>query len=418
MSTTNTEQPRALTLDDLVAACRPGGASVLTSTCALRPAAGWSALVAPPRYLDRSEAVYSFAMRAVDGTAVQTVLIDSKGSQANRRETGVAAAMTDETHEAHAVVRRIPRLVLEVPAAGGRPGMRLLDLELPHRWVDGHVRTGSRNGASVTRDPQYRAMRDATPADVSAIFNLSPLSLIDGVWDASRKSNQVRLRSAIVGEIFGVLADQEGGPASVARRGGARIDPVAASVQLDGRAIMAIADRQKDELSSKKYKEIENKAKKAEKVKNSGSVLGLGAVPPSLSALGGVSCTQITKSTVLSFAALRQLRFGGSREQDVAFRALLAAIALLSMALADQELYLRADCDLTEEAPSEVVLDGRYGIRTAVSPIDVDAAIALVDAALANADEHGLAWDGQEFVVEGDGSILAAAVDDDAEGDE
>lgn len=243
------------------------------------------------------------------------------------------------------------------------------------------------------------------------------MSLVDGVWDSTRKSNQVRLRSAMVGEIFGVLAVQDEDP-QPARRGGARVDPVAASVQLDGKTIQALADAQKDELSPGTYQKISKDAKNAAKTSNSGSVLGLGAVPPGLTALGGVSCTQITRNTVLSFAALRQLRFGGDTERDIAFRALLAAAAILSMSLADDELELRADCNLIETGPREVMLDGRYGARIALEPIDsVTAAQVMLDA-LAHADKFGLSWQGQEFHVTGDSSILRAAVEDDAEGGE
>jgi CRISPR-associated protein Csb1 len=411
------DAPISLTLQHLLDSSSPGGASVLTSVCQLAPAAGWHATVAPPRYIDsRNEPTYLFAPRAIDGQAVQTVLLDSKGSQANRREAAVADAMKDSTHPAHEALARVPRVVLRFPGTSEGDGpVTYFDLELPHRWADGHVRAGTHEGQSVTAAPQYRAMRDSTPGNVGPIFEMSPLSLVDGVWDSSRKSNQVRLRSAMVGEIFGVLADQESAEPVIPRKGGARVDPIAASVQLDGKTILAVADRQRDELSSGTYDKIARGAKDAAKKQNSGAVLGLGAVPPSLTGLGGIACTQITRSTVLSFATLRQLRFGGSREQDVAFRAVLAAVALLSMSLADDELYLRADCDLVEAAPCEVVLDGRYGVRTALSPIETNHAVQLVLDAYANAEKHGLDWAGQEFVVDGDATMLASAVEDTAD---
>lgn len=401
-------QPQ-LTFQQLLDACKPGGASVLTSVCSLAPAAGWHATVAPPRYLKGKEPTYSMSLRGIDGSTVMTILLDSKGSQANRREAAMASAIRNDEHPAHVVAKRIPRVVLRLVDESTGEEVKYMDLELPHRWVDGHIRSGYRNGEPVTSDQQYRAMRDATPANLSAVMEASPMSLVDGLWDASRKSNQLRLRSAIVGEIFGVLADQDPEGPSLPLRGGARVDPIAASVQLDAPSLRAIADRQKNELSPKAYGNFS----KAAKEKNSGSVLGLGAIPPTLSALGGVSCTQITRSTVLSFATLRQLRFGGSGERDVAFRALLAAVAVLSMALADEELYLRADCDLIEAGPRDVKLDGRYGVQTPLAPIDAEQAIALTEEALAHAEEHGLQWDGTEFIVDADPTILKVAVDDD-----
>jgi len=54
----------------------------------------------------------------------------------------------------------------------------------------------------------------------------------------------------------------------------------------------------------------------------SASMLGLGGIPPTLEALAGVACHRIIRSHVLSFAALRQIRFGSSPEGDAACRAL------------------------------------------------------------------------------------------------
>lgn len=415
-----TKNPAPLTLDQVLAACAPGGASVLTSVTELAPAVGPHATVAPPRYVKGKEATYSFSRRAIDGEAKMTVLLDSKGSQANRREDALVKAMKDESHPAHAAASRIPHLELrfngELPDGSADV---LYDMELPHRWVDGHVRAGTREGKSVTQDPTFRAMRNSTPHNVRPIFDVSPSSLVDGVWDSSRKTGQVRLRSAIVSEIFGVLADQELDATNIPLRGGARVDPIAASVQLDGKRIVEIADRQKDELSAKTYANIVNKAKSTAKGKNSGSVLGLGAVPPTLENLGGVACTRITRSTVLSFATLRQLRFGGSPEQDTAFRAVLATMGLLAMALADAELYLRADCDLIETAPSDVRLDGRYGQTISIAPLSPEHATELFEAALEHAAAVAdLDWHGQVFEVIGDATILEAAADDsDGEGE-
>lgn len=403
-----TESKPNLTFQHLLDACKAGGASVLTSVCQLAPAAGWHATVAPPRYLKGKEPTYSLSLRGIDGKALMTVLLDSKGSQANRREAAMASAMRDEHHPAHGIAKRIPRLTLRFTDEITGKEITYFDLELPHRWVDGHVRAGFRGDTPITDDPQYRAMRDATPANLLPLMEISPLSLVDGLWDASRKSNQLRLRSAIVGEIFGVLADQSPDGPAIPLRGGARVDPIAASVQLDARSLHAIADRQKDELSAKTHGSVTKAAKKT----NSGSVLGLGAIPPTLSSLGGVSCTQITRSTVVSFATLRQLRFGGSGERDIAYRALLAAVGVLSMALADEELYLRADCDLIETGPRDVKLDGRYGVQTALAPVDADLAISLAEEALVHAEQHGLHWEGDEFIVDGDPTILKVAVDD------
>lgn len=401
-----------LTLEHLLAACSAGGASVLTSVTPLAPAGSESGLVAPAKYVkgkgSSAEPTYNYVRISEDGEAVYGVVIDSKASQNHRRSSALSLATTDPSHPAHGVAKRVPHVALHV---GERS---LMDLDLPHRWVDGHVRAGTHDGKPVTQAPAYRAARDATPGNARAILELAPTSLVDGVWDATRRSHQVRLRSAMTSTIIGVLADQSETALEAPRRGGARVDPIAASIKVDAATITRIADQQKDELSDGNYKKIiKDAAAKAKAGKNVGAPLGLGSIPPSLDSLGGVACRSIIRRTVLSFAALRQLRFGGTPDQDAAIRAALASVALLSMALADEDLYIRADCDLVETAPPEVLLDGRYGTSIALSPITPDVAIDVAAQAIDHATKvAGLDWHGQRFDVEADMTLIAGATAD------
>ena len=142
--------------------------------------------------------------------------------------------------------------------------------------------------------------------------------------------------------------------------------------------------------------------------------LGIGAIPPSLEQLGGVTCQAIIRSHVLSFAALRALRFDSpTPEGDVACRALLAALALNGLARSDAELLLRANCDLVETGPAVVALDKRYGQKESFEPLSIDQAQELLSAAIDHAIQAAnLTWDGSVLVVEGNPAILAAAADD------
>ena len=82
------------------------------------------------------------------------------------------------------------------------------------------------------------------------LLECSPITLLFGGWDASRKSHQGHYRSILVGEIIGILADQDGDPeVNQSKRGGTRIDPLGARIQLDRAGRKAIADAQKEELS-------------------------------------------------------------------------------------------------------------------------------------------------------------------------
>ena len=390
-----------ITLQHLLDACSPGGASVLTSVTPLEPAAGPHASVAPAKFVSGSKSVFAYERRFWNGEAVTAVLIDSKQSQNNRLEAAVSAAIADEDP----VLARTPRIELRF-----EDGQVYSDLDLPHRAFDGQIRAGTINGEPVTSVEEYRKLRDATANHARPLLERSPMTLLLGGWDASRKSHQGRYRSILVGEIIGILADQDGGAeANQSKRGGARIDPLGARIQLDRAGRKAIADAQKEELSKKTY---DNSIGKNEK--EGLARLGIGAIPPSLEQLGGVTCQEIIRSHVLSFAALRALRFDSpTPEGDVACRALLAALALNGLARSDAELLLRANCDLVETGPAVVTLDKRYGQKENFEPLSIDQAQDLLSAAIDHATQAtNLTWDGSVLVVEGNPAILAAAADD------
>lgn len=391
--------------EDLLSACRRGGASTLTSVTELRPAAGAHASVAPAKFVNRVGSTFAFESRYVDGEAVTVALLDSKQSQVNRAETALALAIRDEEETA----TKIPHITVDY---GDKD---FTDLELPHRAFDGHIRAASLDGVPVPKTDVFQSLRNCTPANARALLETSPFSLVGGAWDATRKSDQVRFRSAVVGEIIGVLADQDAAADSLAsKRGGARVDPVAMSVQLSGADLQTILDAQRDELSEKTANKIQDEIKKAKKDERiSASSLGLGGIPPQLDALGGVACSRIIRSWVLSFATLRQIRFGAGAEGDAACRALLAALALSSVARAEQELYLRANCDLVEAGAPLVTLDQRFGNSRELEPLTVEAADALLEEAItAAADKAGVTWTGQNMQVVGNPAILRGAVAD------
>ena len=390
-----------ITLQHLLDACSPGGASVLTSVTPLEPAAGPHASVAPAKFVSGSKSVFAYERRFWNGEAVTAVLIDSKQSQNNRLEAVVSAAIAD----GDPVLTRTPRIELRF-----EDGQVYSDLDLPHRAFDGQIRAGTINGEPVTSVEEYRKLRDATVNHARPLLEHSPMTLLLGGWDASRKSHQGRYRSILVGEIIGILADQDGGAeANQSKRGGARIDPLGARIQLDRAGRKAIADAQKEELSKKTY---DNSIGKDEK--EGLARLGIGAIRPSLEQLGGVTCQAIIRSHVLSFAALRALRFDSpTPEGDVACRALLAALALNGLARSDAELLLRANCDLVETGPAVVTLDKRYGQKESFEPLSIDQAQELLSAAIDHAIQAAnLTWDGSVLVVEGNPAILAAATDD------
>lgn len=403
-----------ITLDLLTEASLPGGPSCLTSVTELEPAAGPQASVAPAKFAaardssarDQQRGVYAYERRYLDGVPSQAVIIDSKQSQLNRCEAALALAIADS----HPTLSRMPRIEVTYQRDGGVEVYS--DLTLPHRVYDAHIRAGTVDGTPVTQLHAYRGIRNASPANARAVLDASPVSLIFGSWDSSRSARQGRWRSTLVGEIIGFCADR-----TPSLRGGARVDPVGMQIRLGEKELKELAEAQRDELSEKNYNNAANAKPKAKEDKVSASMLGLGGIPPSLDALAGVACERIIRSHVLSFAALRQLRFGAGTEGDAACRALLAALALNGLARSDDELCLRANCDLRERGPASMDIDRRSGQRLALEPLSIAGADALLDAALATAEQKaGVQWNGVVLRVTGNPSVVAGAVADEGDG--
>lgn len=400
-----------LDLDLLLPALSSGGSTCLTSVTELAPAAGPHASVAPAKFASSErndkKGKYAYEKRYEQGQPAHVVLLDSKQSQLNRAEAALQQAIVD----GHPLLSRLPHVVVSYERDGAAE--QYFDLTLPHRIFDGHIRAGSVGGTPVTNLPQYRAARNATAANARALLDMSPVSLVFGAWDASRRSRQGRWRSALVGEIVGFCVDQV-----PPLKGGSRTDPVGMQIELTGAALKELAERQAGELSRKNLRKQLDEAKKAKDGRVTASAMGLGGIPPVLETLGGVACRRIVRSHVLSFAALRQIRFGAGVEGDVACRAVLAALALAGLARSDAELVLRANCDLVEAEPTAVQLDQRGGQKLDIDPLTVAAADELLAAAVAHAEQTaGIEWNGVALEVEGDPQIVAGAVDEDTDGE-
>ena len=428
------ESQNNITLADLIKNVELGGGSVITSITELEPAAGPHASVAPAKFVDDKKSVFAYetryiveeiqnpedsedAEKVVKGKSQKVVLIDSKQSELNRAE----AAIEQGRQYGDEAAVKIPRAVVTYKTENGP--VEYSDMELSHRIFDGHFRAGRVDGKPITENDQYRALRNCTPADMSALLNTAPAALLFGAWDSTRKSNQVRLRSALVGEIIGVLADQDpGAEHRQARRGGARVDAVAASVKLAPKDMESLVNDQEAELSPKNIKKNRDAIADASNAKNkdsayvSASGIGLGSIPPSLEETGAVACRRIIRSWVLSLATLRQLRFGQDEAKNVAARALLAALGLNAIARAERELYIRANCDLIESAAPVVTLDQRFGEKKPFAPLTVEQADQLLLEAIENAKKAGVAdWNGQTFNVDGNPIIIKNATAEDAE---
>lgn len=161
-----------ITLQHLLDACSPGGASVLTSVTPLEPAAGPHASVAPAKYREgkgkTAKPVFAYERRFWNGEAVTAVVIDAKPSQINRVEVTISAAIAD----GDPVLARTPRIELHFE----RDGKKIVysDLDLPHRAFDGRIRAGTINGEPATEVQEYRDLRDATVNHARPLLECSP----------------------------------------------------------------------------------------------------------------------------------------------------------------------------------------------------------------------------------------------------
>ena len=338
----------------------------------LQPAGGAGDKLFPPTYpgegRNNPPPRHVFEMRHIDGHEVRCVLLDSVQSQANRLEEALLAAVA----AGHA---RLPRVVVDFPAAGLNSLPVISSLEAPHRIFDAILRDSLLDGKPFRDSALGIRLRQATPHDATAILEVSPTALLFGAWNSTGEGGGIgaKFARAIVSEIVGI-------DAVVGTRTGSRIDPLGI---LNSVEIFQAEDGNWDVTEAKA-------GKKAKKIRP--SEINHGNIKPSVAELG-VTCAYAEQTCVITFAGLRRLRFGGTAERDAAGRAYLAALGLLALAEADAQGYaLRSRCDLVCDGPAPlelVAFDGTVQTLT----LDLAGARALHTAAFDAARDAGFALD-------------------------
>ena len=334
---------------------------------------------------------------------VDTVLIDSRTSQANRLEDYISRAI----EVGHPIFSKMPQVRVRYEMIpGDESSVRYFDdVQLPHRAVDAHIRIAE---FSESDKVKYMAARNSSLEDLSAMLAISPVTVMFGCWDSTRNKNQLRIPASFNGEIYAVLADQT--HESPIHRAGARIDPVAAGVHLTKNEAKKIAERIKGTMNDKKLSKFASSG--------DGSTIVIGAIPPSTdaNALDGIAVRSITRTHVLSFSMLRAMRFGKGPEGDEAIRVLLAAALINAMVGSNAELHLRENCFLVEADEPKTVLDRRGGKHDDLEMLTLEDADELLAQAYAQAQKKaGIDWHGQIITVQGDPAVIesASAADDD-----
>jgi CRISPR-associated protein Csb1 len=347
--------------------------------------------VFPPTYEGGEYADEERQVCRPDGTVqtVETVLLDSVQSQANRMELALLRAYRSN---------RLRMPVLQVDFAGDRQNNILTEigsitaLEAPHRMCDAIFRDSMCNGRPFREAGVGARLNTANSANATAVFELCPTALLFGFWDSTgpRGGLGAKVQRAIVSEIVGYET-------VTGKRTSSRVDPLQIENNVEIYAKQgggwtfdeAVAERKKDGTP----------------VRLKPSEINHGNITPSFRHEdknsrkqvlnhGGVTLAYAEQQTVLSLAALRRLRFpldGVTRpDTDCAARAVLAALALAAICFFDEDGYdLRSRC----------LLDGKPGTMQFVGhgetndfSLDADRAVQLLAQAVEEARSLNLPW--------------------------
>jgi len=386
------------TLRDAVA----GGSVALRSRLVLQPAGGAGDKVMPPTYgvADNASNKYATETRVVDGKTETAVLLDSVASQANRMELALLDGW--ESGELNMPVAFVDFTIDDELADLGR----LTVLEAPHRIADAIFRDSLLDGTLFRLSDMGRAITDARPNAATSLYNYSPTALLFGMWDSTGPKGGLgaKFQRAIVSEIVGFGAE-------IGVKVGSRVDPLAIEKNA------AVLYEHSDPGQSWTI-EVAEAATDKGKPKTAGkdgrpSEVNHGNVTPSIDARsGGVTITHAVQTSVLSFAALRRLRFplgtDGApipREErsaaEVAARTAVAALGVAALAYQhDVDFDLRSRCLLLPESGMNLELLSRDGTAPTHVETDRPSAAALLDTAVAKAGELGLPWCESEIRLE------------------
>ena len=320
---------------------------------------------------------------------VETVLLDSVQSQANRLEQALLRAYDNGRV-------KLPMLQVDFGMGTDDPILkevgRITALDAPHRLCDAIFRDSMQDGKPFREAGIGEQLNSAKAANATVVFELCPTALIFGFWDSTgpRGGLGAKVQRALVSEIVGYQAIS-------GKRTSSRIDPLQIENNVDIFSKVGGGWTFDPSLAVKKN---------GEPVKLKPSEINHGNITPSFRDKnknpnhGGVTLAYAMQHAVLSLAALRRLRFplnGAPRpETDLAARTVLAALGLAAICFLDEDGYdLRSRC----------LLDGKHGAfefvgsgETNPFSLDTHGAVGLFVGAVKEARRLGLPWPDDEPV--------------------
>jgi CRISPR-associated protein Csb1 len=277
---------------------------------------------------------YQISNRRIPGydQSVVSAILDSVQSQANRMEDALLS-------DIRAGKLHLPHLETDFSAVEGleKEIGKITCFDAPHRIFDAILRDSvDASGVHFPLTNQGRAVIKADSKNATAIFQVSPASLLFGSWDSTGVSGGLgeKYTRCVVSELVGINIEQ-------AIRAGTRIDPLNSEKNQNPDAIL----RATEDVMLALLKKSRKKFDKPSEINHSSVPWEGGSekMPH-----GGITCDYVQQSTTISFAALRQLHFlVGGTDQSTYAHAVLAAIALHAAALnVERGWHLRSRCDL------------------------------------------------------------------------
>jgi CRISPR-associated protein Csb1 len=390
------------------------GSAIAGSSAAFRcvteyqPAGGPGDKVFPPTY---EGGKYASERRRLPGQAdpVDCVLLDSVQSQANRMELALLETW-ERTKDQPEKDHRFPLPVITVDfsrasnASELQKVLRITSLEAPHRIADALLRDSLLGEKPFRKSEVGAALDNVDIRNATALFKVCPTALVFGMWDSTgpKGGSGAKFQRVMVSEIVGIGV-QTGVKTS------SRIDP--AQIMLAAGPLYQAKESgwTLDEKLAKTDRKGSVKLGKDGKP----SEANHGNVTPTI-AEGGVTLDRALQTTVLSFPALRRLRFplhaGKSSDPKVddAARTALAALALCAATLnREQGCDLRSRCLLVPTTGYEWELIGAPSEEPERFTLNAEGAIALFRAAVAAARKVGLPWMDDELVLTPSSELVA-----------
>lgn len=349
-----------------------GNAAAVRSRTELKPAGGDGDKVFPPTY---AGAVYAKEDRIIKGNKVPCVLLDSVQAQANRLEEALQRALDGK------LLTEIPVINVDFTNLGLLDEIgRVSSLEAPHRVADAILRDSLIESQPFRKSELGKSLDQASLQNATPLYQLCPTALIFGIWDSTGPKGGLgaKFQRALVSEIIAVNAH-------IGVKTSSRIDPLgmraAAKIIKSGDGTY--------ELATANAKGAVSPAE-----------VNHGNIPPDVTkegAAGGITMDYAEQTLVLSFAALRKLRFPVAGEttfeRDTAARTVLAALAITAATLAAESGFdLRSRCLLWPSAPMQWELLDKPGEDAPAFKLTSSEAIAILKQAVAAAEAHGLTW--------------------------